>query len=239
MYQRARQGCDDRLWFVLCAWSFIKGRASLPGYRVREAKDSETKQYGGSQMFDELKLPKDFRLREAGREDEPFLEHLFFASRPYLALIPMPPEFVDALVRQQYQIQRDSYRTRFPEIHHLLILRQDEAIGRLMLHYDSDAATLHLVDVALLPAWHNLGIGSAVLREVQQWVRRHGRALTLCVSADSPARHLYQRLGFSQVGASETDLHLAWYPQGCLDDSVTQSSIIIDGGDAHERSVRW
>ncbi len=69
--------------------------------------------------------------------------------------------------------------------------------------------------IALLPAYVNHGIGTALLRHLIDAARPHYPGLALSVRADNPAVHLYQRCGFvtvneivNRVGGMSYDMRL-------------------------------
>ena len=63
------------------------------------------------------------------------------------------------------------------------------------------------LSIALLPGYRHRGIGTALLTQLIDEAQGRYVALSLSVSTDNPAAHLYQRLGFEVVrqnGASLT-----------------------------------
>ncbi len=75
---------------------------------------------------------------------------------------------------------------------------------------------LRLVDISLLPAHRGSGVGTELLRALQQEATTAGKPLRLSVARDNPARRLYARLGFTPVAGSEVGaepyLALEWRP---------------------------
>jgi ribosomal protein S18 acetylase RimI-like enzyme len=63
-----------------------------------------------------------------------------------------------------------------------------------------------IVDVALLPAHRGRGIGTALLTPILDEAERTGRAVSIHVARENPARRLYDRLGFVQV--ADQGVHL-------------------------------
>ena len=62
------------------------------------------------------------------------------------------------------------------------------------------------VSLALLPAYRGQGIGTALLTALIEQARGHYPALSLSVDPQNPAMRLYERLGFTAVGAVGTSL---------------------------------
>ena len=52
------------------------------------------------------------------------------------------------------------------------------------------------MDIALLPDYRNLGIGSALLQSILEQGSNLGLPVTIHVEQFNPALHLYKRLGF-------------------------------------------
>lgn len=58
------------------------------------------------------------------------------------------------------------------------------------------------VSIALLPGWRGRGIGSELLIALLAYADVRYSAVSLSVDPANPARRLYERLGFEQVGAN-------------------------------------
>jgi len=56
------------------------------------------------------------------------------------------------------------------------------------------------LSIAILPEYRNLGLGSRMIKTVISMVQGCYPGLSLSVVASSPARRLYERLGFQKVG---------------------------------------
>jgi ribosomal protein S18 acetylase RimI-like enzyme len=120
----------------------------------------------------------------------------------------MKRSFID----QQFDAQHEDYLARFPDGTFLLIQNRMDPIGRLYL--DLNSSSLRLIDVTLLPVWQGRGIGSAILRGLQDLAAAQpGGRVDLAVDPMNPrARALYERHGFrvEQVGPSR--LFMRWIP---------------------------
>jgi ribosomal protein S18 acetylase RimI-like enzyme len=56
------------------------------------------------------------------------------------------------------------------------------------------------LSLALLPEYRNMGLGTRMLKKVISMVQESYPGLSLSVMETSPARRLYERLGFQKVG---------------------------------------
>lgn len=166
----------------------------------------------GRWQFDDLLTDSgNLHLRKARHRDQGFLLQLFHTSRPYLSQFPMPIEFVTALVRQQYDLQRTSYGKQFPDYLDLLILLDQEAIGNLKLYKNDADESLHLLDIALVPAHQGRGYGRALLRELQNHAAQNDCAFRLSVDRQNRrAKKLYSELGFRLENTSVTHEEMIW-----------------------------
>ena len=55
---------------------------------------------------------------------------------------------------------------------------------------------LAIIDISLAPSARGQGVGGAILQDVLDQARRTGKAVSIHVETNNPARRLYQRLGF-------------------------------------------
>lgn len=153
----------------------------------------------------------DLRLRKADSRDECFLQQLFRSCRPHLAQIPMPAALVDALVRQQYDLQRSSYAKQFPGYLDFLILLHQEPIGNLKLHENHEAGRLHLLDISVLPAHRGRGYGGTLLSSLQALAVQKDWVLRLSVDCQNwRAKRWYAALGFRLENTSATHEEMIW-----------------------------
>jgi ribosomal protein S18 acetylase RimI-like enzyme len=138
-------------------------------------------------------------LRAATAQDESFLLDLFTSTRiDEFKFLDGPPGQLEALMRMQFDLQRQQYAAGYPEAEHQIILRDGKPIGRLFV--DETDREIALVDVALLPAHRNSGIGTQLLDQLLDRATAAKKAVRLHVVKSNPALHLYERLGFSKVG---------------------------------------
>lgn len=142
-------------------------------------------------------------LRPAREADQPFLRALFEQARPYLQLIPLPPEQLRALIDLQWRAQVQGYAAMHPAAEGLVIEHRSAPVGRLIIDH---GARLEIVDIAIWASERNCGLGSAALHAVLDLADERGRDVRLCVATDNPAQRLYDRLGFREVGRTGADI---------------------------------
>ncbi|HJZ81628.1 MAG TPA: GNAT family N-acetyltransferase [Pyrinomonadaceae bacterium] len=137
-------------------------------------------------------------LRPATADDEAFLRKLFTSTRIDEFKFLADPGQLDALISMQFNLQRQQYAAGYPDADHNIILQDGQPIGRLFVNEGEREFTL--VDVALLPECRNRGIGRYLLDQLLAKARIAEKAVRLHVVKMNPARHLYERLGFSIIG---------------------------------------
>ena len=137
-------------------------------------------------------------LRDERNEDDTFLRELYASTRiDELAGLGWSPAQREMFLRMQFDFQRTHYRQHYPDASFLIVLFDDQPIGRLYVHYASH--DVRVLDIALLPDARGRGVGRWLLENVIEQASRRGAAVTLHVSVGSPAQRLYERLGFRVV----------------------------------------
>lgn len=150
----------------------------------------------------------DCRLRVATPADEAWQLAIYAGTRAdELALTGWPAEQCERFVAMQHRAQQQHYRQHFPRAVCQLILAGDgEVAGRLWV--DRRPEALHVLDIALLPAWRGRGIGTRCLQALAREADGRRQSLGIHVEIHNPARRLYERLGFVADGEPE-GLHQA------------------------------
>ena len=149
------------------------------------------------------------RLRAATPEDEQFLRAVYAGTRAEeLARVPWSDEQKRAFTEMQFAAQDAHYRRHYPGAQYSIIEVQGIPAGRL--YVDRWKKEIRIIDIALLPEHRRAGIGTKLLRELQDEARMAGKALTIHVEKFNPALSLYQRLGFRQIEDKGVYLFLEW-----------------------------
>jgi ribosomal protein S18 acetylase RimI-like enzyme len=137
-------------------------------------------------------------LRIAGPEDFDFLARVYASTRTEeLAPVPWSSEQKAAFLRSQAEAQDKYYRENYTTAEFLVILDGDVPVGRL--YVDRWPDEIRLMDIALLPEHRGKGLGTRLLRDLQDEARASGLALRIHVERMNPALGLYRRLGFKPV----------------------------------------
>lgn len=138
----------------------------------------------------------DWNLRDVTAADEPFLRGLY-AEAHGAELAGLPPELRESLLDLQFRARVASYAA-YRTLSTSIVLLGEEPVGHLVV--GMAGGSRHLVDIALVHGHRGSGIGTALLRFLTREADRDRLPITLNVAHGSPARHLYERLGFVACG---------------------------------------
>jgi ribosomal protein S18 acetylase RimI-like enzyme len=151
-------------------------------------------------------------LRDASGHDEPWLKQLFLASQPAIeALAALPGDIGEALVAMQYSARQAHFQAHWPRaVQRVIEWRGGHESGHApgwqpvgALWADEGAEGIHVLDIAVLPAWRGQGIGTRCLQGLIARAAHRQVPVTLLVAPHNPARRLYERLGFVPAGTDD------------------------------------
>ena len=144
-------------------------------------------------------------LRPVGPEDRDFLIAVYGSTRAEeLALVPWTIEQQQAFVGSQFAAQQDHYAKKYPTASHDIIMSDDRPVGRLYVaRLDQE---IRIVDITLLPAERNAGIGTYLIRQLLDEANRSQKITRIFVEEFNPSLRLFERLGFSP--SEQQGIHL-------------------------------
>jgi ribosomal protein S18 acetylase RimI-like enzyme len=148
-------------------------------------------------------------LRPVTPEDRPFLFAVYAGTREEeLAPVPWTAEQKEAFLRMQFDAQDAYYRENYVGATFDVILLDGIPAGRLYVMRGPD--DIHIIDIAVLRPYRGKGIGTALLRGLQDDARAAERPLSIHVERMNPALRLYERLGFHFVADRGIYLFMQW-----------------------------
>jgi len=157
--------------------------------------------------------PPSVALRPERPGDEPFLLEVYASTREEeLALTNWDEPARRAFLDMQFAAMRRGYRGMYPAGEFLIIILDERAIGRMVLNRTADE--IRVVDLALLPAHRNAGIGTLLMRRVCADAAQAGKPVRLCVLKNSGAVRWYERLGFAKTEESGLYDEMEWRALG-------------------------
>ena len=148
-------------------------------------------------------------FRPAGPDDEEFLYQLYCTTRrKEIEAMGLEPAQQEMFLRMQFVAQNMSYRAEFPEPVHNIILFEGRPAGRVMTMRMETVD--RYIDLAILPEYQKLGIGTQIIKDLLDETARAGLAARLHVLKSNRAAQLYERLGFSIVDDDGVNYIMVW-----------------------------
>jgi ribosomal protein S18 acetylase RimI-like enzyme len=157
-----------------------------------------------------------YRLRPERRTDAGFLLDLYADVRRgemEAAAWPVPQR--QAFLRDQLRLQSLHYHRAYPGAEFGIVEVGPLPVGRLYRH--ESRTDIRIIDLSLLSAYRNRGLGSDLLREVKAQAAARRKTVSLQVAFGNPAMRLYRRFGFRVTDPSDPAhivMQLAPPPQG-------------------------
>ena len=149
--------------------------------------------------------------RPIADSDLPFLFDVYCSTRvEELEPTGWTAEMKVQFLNHQFSAQHDHYQRHYPDAEWLVIVRGAESVGRL--YVEEWASQIRLIDIAILPQFRRLGIGSAILSDLRDWAAERAKPLTTHVEKSNPARSLYDRMGFAFAQENGAYDLLEWRP---------------------------
>jgi ribosomal protein S18 acetylase RimI-like enzyme len=148
-------------------------------------------------------------LRPEQPTDEAFLLELYASTRrEELELTQWDAATCAAFVKMQFKAMRQGYASMFPLGQFSIVLLQEQAIGRMVIHRGEQE--IRLVDMALMPEARCRGISTLLVQTLQAEARQSGRPIRLQVLKGNRAARLYERLGFRRTGDNGIYDEMTW-----------------------------
>ena len=137
-------------------------------------------------------------LRPVEKEDESFIEAVYGSTREdELKLTNWPEQQKRAFIIMQSMAQLAEYKAKFPGAAFEVIVYKRKDIGRYYT-WENDTE-IRLIDITLLPAFRNKGIGTFLLKDLIKKSIKVQKKISLHVDPANPALHLYLDLGFIHI----------------------------------------
>ncbi len=155
--------------------------------------------------------------RPATEEDRLFMQQLYRTSRDFemVYLSHLSAEQKEQFLDMQFEAQYQGYQQQCPNAVWTILEEDGVPIGRLIVDYRP--GEIGAMDVCLLPEMRGRGIGTQIMRDLQQEGQQRGLPVRLYVTIlNENARRLYERLGFEVIDQTPVHLHMEWGPgDGC------------------------
>lgn len=150
-------------------------------------------------------------LRAITDADQAFLIAVYGATREEeIAQAGWDAATVASFVRMQFDAQHAHYRQHHPLGTFDVVMDGEDKVGRL--YVSRSAQKVHVVDIALLPAFRGKGVGSTLLKNLMREADSEGKTVTIHVEMNNPALAWYQRLGFKEISTGGFHRLMEWTP---------------------------
>jgi ribosomal protein S18 acetylase RimI-like enzyme len=135
------------------------------------------------------------RLRPATAGDRALLERVYASTRAEeLAQTQWSDEQKAQFCAAQFTAQDVYYREHYPTAQFSVIEHDGQPAGRL--YVDRWENEIRVMDITVLPEHRGAGIGTKLLRDLQDEAAAAGKPLSIHVEKFNRALALYERLGF-------------------------------------------
>lgn len=151
-------------------------------------------------MSESSQMKKSISLISVSDSDTELIEEIYFYTRnEEFAAIGWNDEQLKPFLKMQCDFQKKSYQMQYPNAEYSMILLEDKKVGRLII--DRAESEIRLVDIAILPEFRKLGIGSKLIENLIREAEKSNKIVGLQVEKNNQkAFALYQKLGFETVG---------------------------------------
>ena len=148
-------------------------------------------------------------LRPASTRDEDFFLQLYQSSRGEdLRGLGWEKDRISEFLEMQYEAQGNFHASDFPNASDEVILLGSQPIGRLTV--DRRVDEIRLIDLALLPDYRKRGLGSQIVRNLQEEAALQRKPLRLQIIRFNRALGLFERLGFTRTSETGTHFQMEW-----------------------------
>jgi ribosomal protein S18 acetylase RimI-like enzyme len=140
----------------------------------------------------------EIRLRPVRPEDGELLLKAYASTREEeLKLVAWDAAQKEAFLRMQFAAQQQHYAQHYPQASNDVILVDGQPAGQL--HVARGEASIHIINIVLLPEYRNRGIGSSILSDLIKEASAAGQPVRIHVEVFNPALRFYERLGFIRI----------------------------------------
>jgi ribosomal protein S18 acetylase RimI-like enzyme len=143
-----------------------------------------------------------YSLRPANKRDFDFLYHLIEVCMK---------EYVEATWGWNDEFQQDYFAKNFDVSGCQIVLVDGRKAGQLTAI--DQGGNIFIAAIYILPQYQGHGIGSNLIQDVFQKAEQYASTVSLRVlTANKPARRLYERLGFVETADNKTHRIMKWEP---------------------------
>jgi len=150
-------------------------------------------------------------FRAVTPEDEEFLLELFKSSRgDDLRGLGWSEDGISEFLEMQYEARQRFHQNDYLNATDEIVLLDGKPAGHLSIERRDDE--IRCVDIALAPESRRAGIGTLLIRKLQDEARSANKPLRLQLIRFNRAVTLLERLGFVRTSETGTHFQMEWVP---------------------------
>jgi GNAT superfamily N-acetyltransferase len=154
---------------------------------------------------------RSYSTRPTTPEDERFLLQVYKSSRgDDLRGLGWEEDRISEFLETQYEAQRRFFESDYQDATDEVVLVDEKPAGRLIVEQRDHE--IRCIDLGLLPAYRNRGIGTSIVRDLQAEAATAHKSLRLQVIRFNRAVTLLERLGFIRTSETGTHFQMEWTP---------------------------
>jgi GNAT superfamily N-acetyltransferase len=143
--------------------------------------------------------------------DEELLLEIYKSSRgDDLRGLGWTEDRISEFLGMQYEAQQRFFESEYKRAADEIVMSEGKPAGRLIV--ERREHEIRFIDVALLAEHRNRGIGSFLIRKLQDEARRERKPLRLQVIRFNRAVNLLERSGFVRTSETGTHFQMEWTP---------------------------
>ena len=152
-------------------------------------------------------------LRPVNDDDREFLLRVYQISREIeLAMTPWDDAQKLAFAEHQLDAQTRSYRVKYPDATHQVILYDGEPAGRI--YVDRGDREIAILDIAVIHEYRGKGICTELVMSIQNEANETNGSVSIYIEPFNPSQKLFGELGFKVVPDEGVDLRFEWTGDG-------------------------
>ncbi len=148
------------------------------------------------------------RLASIDTDSEFLLEVYTEARAEEMASFGWTKEQLAAYARMQFDLQQRAHLDRYPEAEQSVLILDGKRAGQIRISRSPDQMVL--VDIGVVSSFRGRGIATRVITDLTVEAQSSRLPLRLCVRPESPAKRLYERLGFRSTGTDAAGELMLW-----------------------------
>lgn len=148
-------------------------------------------------------------LRPVRDDDRDFLAGLYASTRTEeMRQVPWTEEQKAQFLAMQFEAQTWHYGQEYDPAGFFVIEHEARPVGRL--YRELQGEDVHIIDISIIPEMRGAGLGTMLLQEILDEAASQGRTASIYVEHFNPARRLYDRLGFQEIGENGVYHLMRW-----------------------------